>query len=163
MLFIFSTPVSIRHLWQLKTVVFLHWCLICVPLNLEESTLTGKIFLHRMWLPLTSKYFKCLSFQCKFFLSKTVASLFFSISKCDRIKWMCGFQADLFTTQSFKIKHSQGDQMQHKGCSFQQQIIFFTLKKGYECTALAPTNYISSIPFTVCFSMLIFSCQALFN
>jgi hypothetical protein len=28
MLFIFSTPVLIRHLWQLKTVVSLHWCLI---------------------------------------------------------------------------------------------------------------------------------------
>ncbi len=28
MLFIFSTPVSIRHMWQLKTVVHLHWCLI---------------------------------------------------------------------------------------------------------------------------------------
>ncbi len=25
MLIIFSTPVLIRHLWQLKTVVFLHW------------------------------------------------------------------------------------------------------------------------------------------
>ncbi len=33
-MFIFSTPVLIRHMWQLKTVVFLHWCLICaVPLN----------------------------------------------------------------------------------------------------------------------------------
>ncbi len=30
MLFIFSTPEIIRHLWQLKTAVFLHWCLICV-------------------------------------------------------------------------------------------------------------------------------------
>ncbi len=28
MKFIFSTPVLIRHLWQLKTVVFRHWCLI---------------------------------------------------------------------------------------------------------------------------------------
>ncbi len=28
MLFIFSTPVLIRHLWQLKTVVSLHLCLI---------------------------------------------------------------------------------------------------------------------------------------
>jgi hypothetical protein len=28
MLFIFSTPVSIRHLWQVKTVVFQHKCLI---------------------------------------------------------------------------------------------------------------------------------------
>ncbi len=30
MLFIVSTSVLIRHLWQLETVVFLHWCLICV-------------------------------------------------------------------------------------------------------------------------------------
>ncbi len=29
---IFSTPVLIRHLWQLKTVVFLHWYLICTVL-----------------------------------------------------------------------------------------------------------------------------------
>ncbi len=29
MLFIFSTSVFIRHLWQLKTVVFMHWCLLC--------------------------------------------------------------------------------------------------------------------------------------
>ncbi len=26
----FSTPVSIRQLWQLKTVLCLHWCPICV-------------------------------------------------------------------------------------------------------------------------------------
>ncbi len=32
MLFIFSTPGLIRHLWQIKTVVFLHWCLICAVL-----------------------------------------------------------------------------------------------------------------------------------
>ncbi len=31
---IFSTPQLIRNLWQLKTVVFLHWCLIrAVPLK----------------------------------------------------------------------------------------------------------------------------------
>ncbi len=29
MLFIFSMPVLIRHLWKLKGVVFLHWCQIC--------------------------------------------------------------------------------------------------------------------------------------
>ncbi len=29
MLFIFSTPEIIRNLWQLKTAVFLHWCLLC--------------------------------------------------------------------------------------------------------------------------------------
>ncbi len=32
MLFIFSTTVLIRYLWQLKTVVFLHWCLKCTVL-----------------------------------------------------------------------------------------------------------------------------------
>jgi hypothetical protein len=32
MLFIFSTPVLIRHLWQLKTVVFQQRCLICAVL-----------------------------------------------------------------------------------------------------------------------------------
>ncbi len=32
MLFIFSIPVFIRHLWQLYTVVFMHRCLICVVL-----------------------------------------------------------------------------------------------------------------------------------
>ncbi len=33
MQFIFSTPVLIRHLWQLRTAVLLHRCLICtVPL-----------------------------------------------------------------------------------------------------------------------------------
>jgi hypothetical protein len=26
MLFIFSTPLLSRHLWQLKTLRFLHWC-----------------------------------------------------------------------------------------------------------------------------------------
>jgi hypothetical protein len=32
MKFIFSTPVLIRQLWQLKRVVFLHRCLICAAL-----------------------------------------------------------------------------------------------------------------------------------
>ncbi len=32
MLFTFSIPVLNIHLWQLKTVVFLHWCLICAIL-----------------------------------------------------------------------------------------------------------------------------------
>jgi hypothetical protein len=36
----FLTPVLIRHLWQLKTVDFLHWCLICaVPLQLYKDCL----------------------------------------------------------------------------------------------------------------------------
>ncbi len=29
----FTTPMLIRHLWQLKTVVFLNWCLICADLS----------------------------------------------------------------------------------------------------------------------------------
>ncbi len=37
MLFIFSTPVLIRNLWQLKTVVFLHWCLIHAAALFEKK------------------------------------------------------------------------------------------------------------------------------
>ncbi len=36
MLFIFSTSVLIRHLWQLKTIVFLQWCLIQVRVLRER-------------------------------------------------------------------------------------------------------------------------------
>jgi hypothetical protein len=36
-MFIFSTPVLIRHLRQLETVVFLHWCLILAVLLFAES------------------------------------------------------------------------------------------------------------------------------
>jgi hypothetical protein len=43
MLFIFSTPVLIRHLWQLKTVVFLHWCPICAAL-LPNSKISKHYF-----------------------------------------------------------------------------------------------------------------------
>ncbi len=43
MMFIFSTPVLIRHLWQLKTVAFLHWCLICAVLFLAKLTKTGPV------------------------------------------------------------------------------------------------------------------------
>jgi hypothetical protein len=34
-----STPVLIRHLWQLRTVIFMHWCLIHTVLfnNLSHS------------------------------------------------------------------------------------------------------------------------------
>ncbi len=43
MKFIFSTPVLIRHLWQTKTVVFLHWCLLCtVPLKSAKIGQIGK-------------------------------------------------------------------------------------------------------------------------
>jgi len=42
MWFIFQTPELIRNLWQLKTAVFLHWCLICaVPLSTDD----GNVFI----------------------------------------------------------------------------------------------------------------------
>ncbi len=36
MLSIFSTPVLIRQLWQLKIVIFLHWCLIHAVVLLKK-------------------------------------------------------------------------------------------------------------------------------
>jgi hypothetical protein len=43
MLFIFSTPVLIRHLWQLKAVVCLSWCLIRAVLLMHAVTAWTKI------------------------------------------------------------------------------------------------------------------------
>jgi hypothetical protein len=38
-LLIFSTPVQIKHLWQLKAVVFLQWCLMhAILLQLAHSS-----------------------------------------------------------------------------------------------------------------------------
>jgi len=53
----FSTPVLIRHLWQLKTVVFLHWCLICfIGENLLwQSERDLIIFLQLSWRRLKVK------------------------------------------------------------------------------------------------------------
>ncbi len=42
MLFVFSTLELNRNLWQFKTVVFLHWCLICaIPLPTFLNDLDG--------------------------------------------------------------------------------------------------------------------------
>ena len=42
MLFIFSMPVLVRHLWQLKTIIFLYWCLIRAVLFLSCSILAQR-------------------------------------------------------------------------------------------------------------------------
>jgi hypothetical protein len=54
MLFIFSTPVLIRHLWQLKTVVFLHWCLICPVLSMP--TMLSVVMLNVILLIVTAPF-----------------------------------------------------------------------------------------------------------
>jgi hypothetical protein len=43
MLYIFSTPVLIIYPWQLKTVVFLHWCLIHAVLLTNVLKFVGSI------------------------------------------------------------------------------------------------------------------------
>jgi hypothetical protein len=40
----FLMPVLIRHLWQLKTVVFLHWCLIHAALLAPNVISTQQAF-----------------------------------------------------------------------------------------------------------------------
>jgi hypothetical protein len=44
MLSIFSTPELIINLWQLKTGVFLHWCLICAVPFFTHRVQVGQIF-----------------------------------------------------------------------------------------------------------------------
>ncbi len=60
MLFIFSTPVIMRHLWQLNTVVFLHRCLICTVLlqifSLPEKYLPGTNTLNLICPIVAEKY-----------------------------------------------------------------------------------------------------------
>ncbi len=51
MLFIFSTLVLIRHLWQLETIVFLHWCLICVVLLSKNGRFLDFSILSLLLLP----------------------------------------------------------------------------------------------------------------
>jgi hypothetical protein len=49
MLFIFSTPVSIRNLWHHKRIVFLHWCLVFAVLFVKS--------LYLFWLVQKLDYF----------------------------------------------------------------------------------------------------------
>ncbi len=58
---IFSTPVLIRHLWQLKIVVFLHWCLINALLL---SLVTLLFVIPLKWCPLLSMNYKNVLFHC---------------------------------------------------------------------------------------------------
>ncbi len=47
MLFIFSTPVLIRHLLQLKTSVFQHWCMCSFINNTDKVNLEIKHLFQR--------------------------------------------------------------------------------------------------------------------
>ncbi len=47
MLFIVSTQVLIRHLWQPKTVVFLHWCVIYAVLLINFVHCQSEIILNK--------------------------------------------------------------------------------------------------------------------
>ncbi len=63
----FSTPVLIRHLWQLNIVVFLHWCLIDTVLLLGLCWPQEKKFKPKsskyLWLKVEFK--KCPDFEDK--------------------------------------------------------------------------------------------------
>jgi len=49
---IFSTLVLIRHVWQLKTVVFIHWCILrVVPLTLVLKKWTTFKYIFELWPP----------------------------------------------------------------------------------------------------------------
>jgi hypothetical protein len=59
MLFNFSTQVLIKHLWQLKTVVYLHWCLISVVLLQLKKALFDRFLIENFvisWLNLLRRF-----------------------------------------------------------------------------------------------------------
>jgi len=58
-MFIFSTPVLIRHLWQFKTVVFLHWCVMgAVLLTNSQTYKRCSILFQRTFTRLTPAIFE---------------------------------------------------------------------------------------------------------
>ncbi len=64
MWFIFSTAVLMRHLWQLKKIVFLHWCLICAVLLLVSWRLPIRLLKLRRFKKFF--FFHKKSFPCHF-------------------------------------------------------------------------------------------------
>jgi hypothetical protein len=64
MSFIFSTAELIRSLWQLKTAVFLHRCLLCVvPLQKHLVIINSDVFWELVTLNVTKLVDKiCVSF-----------------------------------------------------------------------------------------------------
>jgi hypothetical protein len=56
----FLTPALNRYLWQIKTVVFLHWCLICTVLlhTLLNQFYTSQVMLHHLLLLKRSQCFR---------------------------------------------------------------------------------------------------------
>ncbi len=64
--FIFSTPVLTRHLWQLKTAVFLHWCLICANCKSNYNKLAyfqqGPDIIKLFWCNLSQNWRKSFIF-----------------------------------------------------------------------------------------------------
>ncbi len=78
MLFIFSTPVLIRHLWQLKTVVFLHWCLI-------HSLISIFMLLCHLWIKDSYSYFSLVSLLLSSFCHWLFAKLRIAVNLVSKI------------------------------------------------------------------------------
>jgi hypothetical protein len=77
MLFIASTRELIRNLWQFKTVVFLHWCLIRGVLFVENKTIHCE----------TNHIYLCCSLLLKEMIPRFVYNfIFLSILKHDILK-----------------------------------------------------------------------------
>ncbi len=75
----------IRHLWHLKTVVFLHWCLICTVL----------------FLMVFSGYLTVLALYCQYQVSSCISS------ECLTKKYTKTLllNADFHTLQASKVNH----------------------------------------------------------
>jgi hypothetical protein len=85
----FLTSVLIRHLWQLKTVVFLHWSLLCAVLLITKYFFTSAQFLRNQTI-----------FLLKNFMAYTEVS----------IKLPTNF---LFCDQGFESSHYSGPATRH--------------------------------------------------
>jgi hypothetical protein len=128
MLFIFSTPVLVRHLWQLKTVVFLHWCLICAALlglNEDDSIRSSRIQIYYNTEHRIYTLFYCVMASCQgksgHFTLKWARKMKYHFNEITLVKSNCAswdwsqfslrptcwaFKSDLCNTPKFDEMHS---------------------------------------------------------
>jgi len=114
MLFIFSTPVFIRHLWQLKTVVLLHGCLIfavqllCAECSISQHNSVKLINMLNLMFQKKQEKIRIWIFVFSLQFSAFIVSPYLRESATNLCFWhFLSIAAILATLTSLKVKRSE--------------------------------------------------------
>ncbi len=132
-MFIFSTPVLIRHLWQFKTVVFLHWCLMHALLFKNNNYYHG--------LLLNSLHLKDLSFE-----QMPLHKKFYHQGNIDSCYCKC-VSNNLFLQNSSKFSQKIFSQKKREKKLSQKLDKNRISKKGHFCPP--PPHFFRTLPFNL--------------